>query len=112
MRNHVDAEEEEERAEENAAEDEKDDDDDDAQGEQDEEEEEDAEQSPKGRKRARINDEGDSRPTDGGPKVEKRGQTLPRDVDGYVSLPCIGPDRIHSSSWGLYRHDEGSSPAL
>lgn len=110
MRNHVDAEEEEERAEENAAEDEKDDDDDDAQGEQDEEE--DAEHSPKGRKRARINDEGDSRPTDGGPKVEKRGQTLPRDVDGYVSLPCIGPDRIHSSPWGLCRHDEGSSPAL
>ncbi|RPD67470.1 P-loop containing nucleoside triphosphate hydrolase protein [Lentinus tigrinus ALCF2SS1-7] len=82
MRDHVDAEEEEERAEESADEDEKDDDDADAEGEQDEDE--DAEQSPKGRKRARINDEGDSRPTDGGPKAEKRGQTLPRDVDGFI----------------------------
>ncbi|RDX55312.1 P-loop containing nucleoside triphosphate hydrolase protein [Lentinus brumalis] len=86
MRNHVDAEEDDERAEENGADAEKDDDDADAEGEQDEEQdvEQDGEQSPKGRKRARINDEGDSRPTDGGPKAEKRGQTLPRDVDGFI----------------------------
>ena len=70
-------------------------DDQDAQGEEDEEgedaegeddAEDDAEQSPKGRKRARANTQGDARPTAGPSKPEKRGQTLPRDEDGYVCL--------------------------
>lgn len=66
-------------------------DDQDAQGEEDgegEEEDDDAEQSPKGRKRARANTQGDARPTAGPSKPEKRGQTLPRDEDGYVCLSC------------------------
>ena len=46
------------------------------------EDEDDGEQSPKGRKRARANTMGDSRPSGSATKAEKR--TLPRDVDGYV----------------------------
>lgn len=87
MRDHVDAEDEEHdvQAEEGPASD----DDKDADGEVDaegeeEEEVDDGEGSPKGRKRARVNADGDSRPTGSGPKPDKRGQTLPRDDDGYV----------------------------
>ena len=72
-------------------------DDQDAQGEEDEEGEDaegedegedDAGQSPKGRKRARANTQGDAHayPSAGPSKPEKRGQTLPRDEDGYVCL--------------------------
>ena len=81
------------------------DDEQDAQGEADEEEEEDdAEQSPKGRKRARANTLGEAHPTAGPSKPEKRGQTLPRDDDGYVYLsnlvyarccPCCGRSVAH-----------------
>jgi hypothetical protein len=60
------------------------------QGEDDEED--DGPGSSKGRKRVRVNDDGDSKP----PKREpiKRSVTLPRDVDGYVmpsfpSLPLL-----------------------
>ena len=54
----------------------------------DNDEEEDGEEggSPKGRKRARANTLGDSRPTDGHFKEKKKGVTLPRDVDGYANL--------------------------
>ena len=49
------------------------------------EDEHDGEQSPKGRKRARANTMGDSRPSGSAQKAEKR--TLPRDEDGYVYYP-------------------------
>ncbi|KAK7696074.1 hypothetical protein QCA50_000716 [Cerrena zonata] len=59
--------------------------DEDANGEADngEEEEEDG-GSPKGRKRARANTLGESRPTDGDFKEKKQAVTLPRDVDGFI----------------------------
>lgn len=53
--------------------------------EEDAEGEEDDEQgagSPKGRKRARANTNGDARPSGSKVKDEKRAVTLPRDVDG------------------------------
>ncbi|OBZ70474.1 Structural maintenance of chromosomes protein 5 [Grifola frondosa] len=52
--------------------------------EDDDDDEEDA--SPKGRKRVRVNGEGDSRPSSSSLKDEKKArlQTLPRDVDGFV----------------------------
>ncbi|KAJ7594061.1 P-loop containing nucleoside triphosphate hydrolase protein [Mycena floridula] len=42
--------------------------------------------SPKGRKRTRVNEEGQSRPTDEEEHVEPRAEikTLPRDTDGYI----------------------------
>ncbi|KAH9942592.1 P-loop containing nucleoside triphosphate hydrolase protein [Amylocystis lapponica] len=61
--------------------------DDDAEAEEDEQSENEEEgASPKGRKRARINAEGDSRPADDNvPKKERtRMKTLPRDVDGFI----------------------------
>ncbi|KAH9939337.1 P-loop containing nucleoside triphosphate hydrolase protein [Epithele typhae] len=54
----------------------------DADGEADEDERGGSGHSPKGLKRARVNAEGDSRPTGGTSKIER--VTLPRDVDGYV----------------------------
>ena len=74
---------------------------DDDEGEDEEEDEDDEEDddedegghSPKGKKRARVNVDGDSRPTGGGSKSEKRGQTLPRDEDGYVH--CLAFHRIY-----------------
>lgn len=51
----------------------------------DEEDEEEDGGSPKGRKRARANTLGESRPTDGDFKERKKAVTLPRDVDGYSS---------------------------
>ena len=95
MRDHVEAADEEEEDaqvdEDAGAEDDKDADGDvDAEGE--DEDDDDGEHSPKGRKRARVNTDGDSRPTGSGAKPEKRGQTLPRDVDGYV------PTRLSSFS--------------
>lgn len=50
--------------------------------EEEDEEEEEGSGSPKGRKRARANTLGDSRPTDGEMKGKKKAVTLPRDVDG------------------------------
>lgn len=50
-----------------------------AQGETDEEDEQDG--SPKGAKRSRVNEDGDSRPADKG-KYKERVKTLPRDADG------------------------------
>jgi hypothetical protein len=50
------------------------------QGETDDEDEE-ASSSPKGAKRSRVNEDGDSRPVDKG-KYKERVKTLPRDVDG------------------------------
>lgn len=52
----------------------------DAQGETDEDDEEGG-GSPKGVKRSRVNEDGDSRPADKG-KYKERVKTLPRDVDG------------------------------
>ena len=52
----------------------------DAQGETDDEDEE-GSGSPKGAKRSRVNEGGDSRPVDKG-KYKERVKTLPRDVDG------------------------------
>jgi hypothetical protein len=52
----------------------------DAQGETDEEDEEGA-GSPRGAKRSRVNEDGDSRPADKA-KYKERVKTLPRDVDG------------------------------
>ncbi|PCH40750.1 nucleoside triphosphate hydrolase protein [Wolfiporia cocos MD-104 SS10] len=62
-------------------------DDDEREGEEeDEENEENEDASPKGRKRVRINEEGDSRPVDDDvePVKKERIRTLPRDVDGFV----------------------------
>ncbi|KAF8237930.1 P-loop containing nucleoside triphosphate hydrolase protein [Tricholoma matsutake] len=52
-----------------------------AQGETDEEDEQDG--SPKGAKRSRVNEDGDSRPADKG-KYKERVKTLPRDADGFI----------------------------
>lgn len=59
------------------------------QEEQDEEQDEEGEGSPKGRKRARANTVGDSRPSqpDLKGKAKMEPKTLPRDADGYVR--CI-----------------------
>ncbi|THH29882.1 hypothetical protein EUX98_g4315 [Antrodiella citrinella] len=59
----------------------------DVDAEEDAEGEEDDEQgagSPKGRKRARANTNGDARPSGSKVKDEKRAVTLPRDVDGFI----------------------------
>ena len=84
MREHIDAEDQRDaEVEEDVVREDDKDEDVDAQGE--EEQEEDGEDQSR-RKRARVNTEGDSRPTGSSPKVEKRKQTLPRDVDGYAFL--------------------------
>ncbi|KZT06482.1 P-loop containing nucleoside triphosphate hydrolase protein [Laetiporus sulphureus 93-53] len=92
MRRRVEIEEQEnekepEEFEEEEQEDELENDEDDAQDDEEEgEERENA--SPKGKKRVRLNANGDSRPADSQLKAEKqgkpRGQTLPRDVDGFI----------------------------
>ncbi|KAI0774684.1 P-loop containing nucleoside triphosphate hydrolase protein [Trametes elegans] len=56
-------------------------DDDDVHNEDDNEEDEEDQSR---RKRARVNTEGDFRPTGSSPKVEKRKKTLPRAEDGYL----------------------------
>ncbi|KAI0920810.1 hypothetical protein AcW1_005022 [Taiwanofungus camphoratus] len=60
----------------------------DGEGENEDEDENEEGASPKGRKRVRVNTEGDSRAVNGtlrGAKREKeRMQTLPRDVDGFI----------------------------
>lgn len=62
--------------------------DDDAEGEPDEdfEEQEEEEHAPRGSKRLRVNDEGDSRPSSNGHDGQQvpKMKTLPRDTDGYA----------------------------
>ncbi|KAF9024415.1 P-loop containing nucleoside triphosphate hydrolase protein [Hymenopellis radicata] len=50
---------------------------------QDDEDDDEQDGSPKGRKRARVNTDGDSRPSQENAR-EKRVETLPRDVDGFI----------------------------
>lgn len=50
--------------------------------EEDEEDEQEDGASPKGRKRVRVNEEGDSRPAAFTPESKPRIQALPRDADG------------------------------
>ncbi|KII94777.1 hypothetical protein PLICRDRAFT_128007 [Plicaturopsis crispa FD-325 SS-3] len=65
-------------------------DEEDAEGEDDaqdgEEDDEEGGGSPKGRKRARVNDDGDSRPSngEGSGAARTRTKTLPRDEDGFI----------------------------
>ncbi|KAF8076878.1 hypothetical protein FPV67DRAFT_1605252 [Lyophyllum atratum] len=54
--------------------------------------------SPRGAKRARVNEEGDSRPADKGKDIE-RIKTLPRDVDGYIPGSIV---RIHLRNFVTY----------
>ena len=60
--------------------------DDDAVGEPDEDVGEQEEDTPRGSKRLRVNDEGDSRPISNGHDSQQvpKMKTLPRDTDGYV----------------------------
>ena len=60
----------------------------DAEGDADEEEEEQG-MSPHGRKRIRLNAEGDSAPAEEVQAKKERMKTLPRDTDGWVSI-CFG----------------------
>ncbi|GJE87507.1 structural maintenance of chromosomes protein [Phanerochaete sordida] len=53
-------------------------------GGEEDEDEEDGEGSPKGRKRARVNTEGDARPVDLKGKGKAEPKTLPRDEDGFL----------------------------
>jgi structural maintenance of chromosomes protein 5 len=52
-----------------------------------EDEGEDEEGSPKGKKRARIDEDGEARPVKDERQTRARVQTLPRGEDGYVSIP-------------------------
>ncbi|KAL7282760.1 hypothetical protein ACG7TL_004235 [Trametes sanguinea] len=106
MREHVDTEE--DGAERDAEDDTREGEgDEDGEGEVDEhnegEEEDDGE--PSRRKRARINTEGDSRATGSSPKVEKRKQTLPRDVDGFIpgSIVRIQLENFLTYDWVEFR---------
>lgn len=70
-----------------------DDGDEDGFGVGDEPDDAEGEGSPKGRKRARVNTEGDARPSRGDTKGKAKVEpmTLPRDVDGcvyYLKAPC------------------------
>ena len=61
--------------------------DDDAEGEPDEDgEEQEEERTPRGSKRLRVNDEGDSHPNSNGHGSQQvtKMKTLPRDTDGYA----------------------------
>ncbi|KAI0329648.1 P-loop containing nucleoside triphosphate hydrolase protein [Cubamyces sp. BRFM 1775] len=103
MREHIDAEDQRdaETEEDMVREDDKDEDED-VQG--DEEQDEDGEDQSR-RKRARVNTEGDSRPTGSSPKVEKRKQTLPRDVDGFIpgSIVRIQLENFLTYDWVEFR---------
>ncbi|KAI0677714.1 P-loop containing nucleoside triphosphate hydrolase protein [Trametes maxima] len=89
MREHVEADDAAQRVQDDgmAMQDEKDDDDAIHYGDDKDEEEEyneGANEEASRRKRARVNDGGESRETGNIPKAEKRVRTLPRDVDGFV----------------------------
>ncbi|KAH9884909.1 P-loop containing nucleoside triphosphate hydrolase protein [Cubamyces lactineus] len=103
MREHIDAEDQRDaEVEEDAVREDDKDEDVDAQGEE-EQEEDDEDQSR--RKRARVNTEGDSRPTGSSPKAEKRRQTLPRDVDGFIpgSIVRIQLENFLTYDWVEFR---------
>ncbi|KAI8989879.1 P-loop containing nucleoside triphosphate hydrolase protein [Trametes punicea] len=72
---------------------------------QEEDEDGGEEGEPSRRKRARINAEGESRPTGTSPKVEKRRQTLPRDEDGFVpgSIVRIQLQNFLTYDWVEFR---------
>ncbi|KAI0658644.1 P-loop containing nucleoside triphosphate hydrolase protein [Cubamyces menziesii] len=103
MREHIDAEDQRDaEVEEDVVREDDKDEDVEAQGE--EEQEEDGEDQSR-RKRARVNTEGDSRPTGSSPKVEKRKQTLPRDVDGFIpgSIVRIQLENFLTYDWVEFR---------
>ncbi|CDO77206.1 hypothetical protein BN946_scf184747.g19 [Trametes cinnabarina] len=82
--------------------------DDDAQADEDgnvEDDEDEDEGDSARRKRARVNTEGDSRPTGSSSKVEKRRRTLPRDVDGFIpgSIVRIQLENFLTYDWVEFR---------
>ncbi|KAI0355471.1 P-loop containing nucleoside triphosphate hydrolase protein [Trametes cingulata] len=107
MREHIDADDEPQRDqdEEERVNGEDDKEEDVEQHEEAEEEEEDEDGEPSRRKRARVNTEGDSRPTGSTPKVEKRRQTLPRAKDGFVpgSIVRIQLENFLTYDWVEFR---------
>ncbi|OSX59547.1 hypothetical protein POSPLADRAFT_1048859 [Postia placenta MAD-698-R-SB12] len=71
--------------------------------EEDEEDEQEDGASPKGRKRVRVNEEGDSRPAAFTPESKPRIQALPRDADGFIPGSIV---RIQLKNFVTYDYVE------